>query len=243
MTHQGPPGAGNGGGREERERLRRTYDAYRSDPYYRAIWRESPAAREMGRRKWALVARVLSGAGFDARSARVLDLGSMTGEDGARFRDLGVSPERLFALDLLESHARRAREAFPWMNAIVGDAADLPFPPGRFDLVYQSTMLSSVLDAGRRARILREVGRVLAPGGIFLSYDTRYPNPWNRQTRPLRLSELRRALAHWILRAWSATLIPHLQRALLPISAFLCRALEALPPLRSHLLVLAIKPR
>lgn len=243
MTHLGPPDAGNGGGREERERLRRTYDSFRSNPYYRAIWRESPAAREMDRRKWTLVARVLSGAGFNPRPARVLDLGSMTGDDSGHFRDLGVSPERLVALDLLESHVRRAREGYPWMNAIVGDAADLPFPPGRFDLVYQSTMLSSVLDRRHRQRILREVDRVLAPGGIFLSYDTRYPNPWNRQTRPVRAAELRHAFGRWTLRAWSATLIPQVHRALLPVSRTLCRALEALPPLRSHLLVLAIKPR
>jgi SAM-dependent methyltransferase len=229
--------------REERERLQRVYDAYQADPRCGSNWGGSPAHLEGNRRKWALVSRVLSTGGFDSRSARVLDLGCMTGEDSARFREQGTAPELLVALDLLRSHASAAKGTNPWMNVLVGDASELPFPAGRFDLVYQSTMLSSVLDMGRRARILREIGRVVAPGGIFLSYDTRYLNPWNRQTRPVRAAELREALAHWTIRVWSATLLPPLMRAVLPVSAVLCRALEALPPLRSHLLVLAIKPR
>jgi len=83
---------------------------------------------------------------------------------------------------------------------------------------------------------------VMTPGGIFLSYDTRYPNPWNRHTRPLPAPELSRAFEGWFMETWSLTGLPPLLRLLAPWSLPLCRALESVPVLRSHLLTLARKP-
>jgi ubiquinone/menaquinone biosynthesis C-methylase UbiE len=118
----------------------------------------------------------------------------------------------------------------------------LPFRDETFDVVYQSTVISSVLDATRRVAILREAGRVLRSGGVLISYDTRYPNPWNRHTRPLPTAELRNALPGWNLSAISLTGIPQIIRPLSRISLSLCRMVEAVPVLRSHLLVSARKP-
>ena len=235
LRDQPPPKA-------ETERLRKINDAYDSDPYYRRIWRpDSAASRFMADRKWKLIEAVLRRERIDVRSAWILDLGVGTGMDGARFGGLNVRPERFIGLDMLEQYARTARISHPWMNTLAGDAGRLPFPDGRFDLVYQSTMLSSVPEPAHRSTIFREVDRVLASGGAFLSYDTRYPNPWNPNTRPLRAAELRRAFDGWIVKAWSASAILQIQRALAEWSLTACRFLESVPFLRSHLLILARK--
>jgi ubiquinone/menaquinone biosynthesis C-methylase UbiE len=233
------PGTEHGG---ERERVQRVHEGYSADPYYRKIWADSRASRFMSERKWALVTKVLRQEAFELSSAWILDLGAGRGSDLARFRELGARPGRIVPLDLLEEFARSARQAYPWMPAIVGDAATLPFRSGRFQVVYQSTMLSSVPEEDRRVRIFGEIDRILAPGGIFLSYDTRYLNPWNAHTRPLRSGEIARALPGWSLRSWSVTAIPQIVRLIAPVSLGACRAVEAIPPLRSHLLVLARKP-
>src|SRR5207245_6866730 len=159
-----------------------------------------------------------------------------------RLRECGIRPENIIAIDLLEGQARRARHAHPWMAALTGDAEYLPFRDECFDLVYQSTMISSVLEGRKRMAIFAEATRVLKHSGLFVSYDVRYPNPWNRQTRPVRANELRQAFAGWPMAVRSLTGIPQIVRVLAPRSIAACRLLERIPPLRSHLLVAARRP-
>jgi SAM-dependent methyltransferase len=52
----------------------------------------------------------------------------------------------------------------------------MPFEDGSFELVTQFTCLSSILDPAVRAAVARDMWRVLAPGGVVLSYDMR-PTP------------------------------------------------------------------
>lgn len=146
------------------------------------------------------------------------------------------------ALDLDLGRLRAARARHPWLRALAGNGTKLPFRDATFDVVYQSTVISSVLDSARRTAILREAGRVLRSGGLLVSYDMRYPNPWNRHTRPLRASEVRSALPGWQMNVTSLTGIPQIIRPLSRISLSLCRLVEAVPALRSHLLVIARKP-
>src|SRR5262249_53313029 len=179
--------------------------------------------------------------GLDVAGARLLDLGAGSGEDCDRFRQFGFRPERIVALDLLQEYVRSARSSHAWLAALQADGALLPFRDGSFDVVHQSTMLSSVLDRDRRARILHEVRRVLAPGGLFVSYDTRYPNPWNRNTRPVLSSELCAAFPGCRVRARSITPIPQLMRFLGSFAGPMWRVIERVPPLRSHLLAVVRK--
>ncbi len=225
----------------ERARIKSVYDDYSGDPEYSSRW-AGPAFDFMIERRWAHIRDALRRSGADLGSGRVLDIGAQRGDDCARLRQLGIDPGRIIALELLERYAREARRRHPWMMTVTGDALQLPFVSGSFSLVHQSTMLSSVLDPGRRRQVLREIDRILQPGGIFLSYDMRYRNPWNRQTRPLPASEIRRSLPGWKLTIASLTGLPPLLRLLAPVSLTACRIVEAMPWLRSHLLVMARKP-
>lgn len=242
MKHVGSPGPVPADDRAERDRLTRVYDTYASNPYYRKIWSASAASIFMSASKWKTIASLLVDLGFDLSQARVLDLGAGEGNDCAHFMRLGVKAGRLLALDILQARARRARESHVGLASLVGNAERLPFADESFDVVYQSVMLSSVLDPDRRGRILGEARRVLRSGGVFLSYDVRYPNPWNRNTRPVRGSEIEDAFDGWPLRLRSLTALPPLMRLLAPVSMMACRALESLAPLRSHLLAVARKP-
>ena len=229
-------------GRAERERLRRVYEAYWRDPHYRKIWSDTEASRFARQRKWMLIERAIAEGRVDLGSARILELGAGSGKDLSVFRELGARADRLVALDVLQPVTRAARRQHPWMTCIAADSACIPLRDGYFNLVYQSTMISSVLDRERRGQILAEVRRVLAPGGLFLSYDTRYPNPWNPHTRPLRLRELRSAFVGWPLKIWTLTALPPLVRVFAPVSLRICRVLEALPVLHSSMLAAVRKP-
>ena len=226
----------------EQARIREVYDGYATSEKHRRIWTDNAASRFMQESKWTRIAGLLQEACLDPTAGMCLDLGAGGGDECRWIQAVGVPGDQIVGLDLLEGHLRLARRAVPWVKLIQGDARHLPFPEGRFSLVYQSTMLSSVLDRGLRSIILKEVGRVLRPGGLFVSFDTRYPNPWNPNTRPLSAQELRAAFAEWRIWARSVNGIPQLIRLLAPVSLSLCRLVESIPPLRSHLLFVARKP-
>ena len=95
--------------------------------------------------------------------ALVLDLACGT---GAMMRRLAarLPDAHLFGADLSKKQLRAARSRSPWLMLVETDAAALPFGGGAFDVVHWSWLLEHV-PPGRAVSILREVRRVLAPGG------------------------------------------------------------------------------
>ena len=97
---------------------------------------------------------------------RVLDLACGVGstasylsrEWGANVSGLDASPEFL-------AEAKARDEDVEW---VLGQADALPFPDGRFDCVFAECFLSGYAD---RAAVLREVRRVLRPGGYLALSD------------------------------------------------------------------------
>ena len=99
---------------------------------------------------------------FDAAPGhRVLDLATGVGAMAARIAEAFPGIE-LHALELSEPQLRAARVRNPVAKYVQGDAAQMPFADGFFDRVHCSWLLEHVPDP---VKILREVRRVLRPGG------------------------------------------------------------------------------
>jgi SAM-dependent methyltransferase len=101
----------------------------------------------------------------------LLDVGCGSGDILQRLVDLGAASGA--GIDLMEERVETGRLLHPGLDLRSGDAAELPFEEGSFDLVLQFTCLSSVLDDEVRARIAGEMWRVTKPGGAVVSYDMR----------------------------------------------------------------------
>lgn len=109
-----------------------------------------------------------------ATGERVLDLGCGPGVNVQRLgRPVGPTGE-VVALDYAErmvaSARDRAHHAPAPTSVVRGDAATLPFPDDSFDAAYASLSLSAMPDA---ERAVREIRRVLRPGGRFAVLDAR----------------------------------------------------------------------
>jgi SAM-dependent methyltransferase len=118
----------------------------------------------------------------------VLDVGSGVGGP-ARFLALTYGC-RVTGLDLSEPFVDAARYLTQrtgqsaQISFETGSALELPFNDGRFDVVLLQHVAMNISD---RARLYREIRRVLRPGGKFATYDVLgtggeplYPLPWAR---------------------------------------------------------------
>ena len=171
-------------------------------------------------------------------TTNIVDVGCGDGAVLEDFIRLGASAVNCAGIDLLEERVKAARERLPGADIRAGSARTLPWSDGTFDLALQFTLLSSVLDEKVRSEIASETMRVLRPGGAILYYDFIW-NPGNRDTRGLRLRDLRHLYPGCEIDARRITLAPPITRALARWSKPACAALEALPFLRTHYVAIA----
>lgn len=127
------------------------------------------------RNPFAAVARQFSG----KANARVLDLCTGTALCADRIARM-LNQGSVVGLDLSSHMLRRAREkaeSLPSKNLrlVQGTAEQLPFPDQTFTGVSVSFGLHELPLTVRR-RAIREVGRVLAPGGEFVVVDLDRPS-------------------------------------------------------------------
>lgn len=82
--------------------------------------------------------------------------------------------DRVTGLDASPKSLARARRHVPQASYVEGWAEAMPLPDNRFDLVHSSVALHEMQPEQLQA-ILREVWRVLKPGGYFAVIDLHQP--------------------------------------------------------------------
>jgi SAM-dependent methyltransferase len=176
------------------------------------------------------------------KGLRILDIGCGSGGHLRRLNDFGADAAECFGIDIFHASLASARQQFPNISFVEGSAAQLPFASGEFDLIFQFTVFTSVLDNEIRRAIASEVRRTLRPGGYFIWYDFAYSNPKNPNVRGIRRREIGELLSGFDLRFQKLTLAPPIGRRAVKISPLLYRALAAVPLLRTHYFCFAHKP-
>lgn len=142
----------------------------------------------------------------EIRSQPLLDIGVGAGRTAWLLRPISND---YVAVDYSPEMVDVCRREYPGLDVRVGDARDLsPFPDGHFKLVFFSYNGLDVLSHADRARVLREVHRVLKPGGIFL-YSTSNKNGTLYGARPWQVRERvgARLFAQFLLRLPAS--LPH----------------------------------
>ena len=173
---------------------------------------------------------------------RVLDVGCGDGQWLADFETWGARQGDLAGIELGEERAARARERLPAADVREGNAAELPWEDGRFDVVMQATLLSSLVEPELRRAVAAEMARVTTPGGVVVSYDMRVENRRNEHLRAVKRGELEELFPGFELRARPVTLLLPLTRRVAPRSFRAAGALEGLRVLNTHLLAVMRRP-
>lgn len=194
----------------EIRRLNEVYRNYRESGIADLKWSlANPGNRAMAEERQRMLTRLLQANGFlPLAGRRILDVGCGGGAVLASFRDLGAPSENLYGVDLLPERIIQAKKNFPDIHFQAGNAENLVFQNGYFDLVLLFTVFSSILDKRMARNVSQEVRGVLKPGGAVIWYDFIYNNPRNPQVRGLRLPAIRKLFPDFHLIMRKITLFP-----------------------------------
>ena len=236
-------------GVDELARIKAEYARRERAGPYEPDWKVRLYARQ--RRERALLEELARANALPLTGRRVLDVGCGAGQWLADFETWGARRENLAGIELDPERARDARERFAptgtgpaagEADIREGNAAELPWAAGSFDIVLQSTVISSILDQGLRRDVAAEMARVLAPEGIVVSYDMRVTNPRNPHVRRLGARELAELFEGFQMRKRRVTMLPQLTRRAVRVSWSAAAVLESTHLLRTHLLATLWRP-
>ena len=170
-------------------------------------------------------------------SKQILEVGCGNGYWLREFIKWGARPENLFGVDLLpERIAEACRLSAPGVLFGCGSASRLDFADDSFDIVFQATVFTSILDNAVKMQVARELVRVLKPDGVVLWYDFRFNNPRNPDVRGIERAEIERLFSGCRVSLERITLAPPLSRALAPFSRLGAYLLNSIPWVCSHYL-------
>jgi SAM-dependent methyltransferase len=168
---------------------------------------------------------------------RLLEVGCGPGGNLLEFLRLGFAPEGLVGCELLDEIARLARSRLPSaVQIITGDAAALDLEPGSFDVVFQSTVFTSILDDRFQSRLADRMWSFVKPGGGLLWSDFVYDNPRNRDVRGVPVRRVRELFPDGKMLVWRTTLAPPVSRVVARLHPSLYTLFNITPLLRTHAL-------
>ena len=181
--------------------------------------------------------RCFAAQGLDLPQVRLLEVGCGEGGNLLELIRMGFSPERLTGIELLTERYDVARARLPQaLQLHPGDALQAELPSSSQDIVFVSTVFSSILEAATQHDLAAAMWRWLRPGGAVLWYDFAVDNPRNPDVRGVSRTLLRALFPQGRLQVQRITLAPPLARRVCRLHPSLYTAFNAIPLLRTHLL-------
>ena len=226
----------------EPARVRERYARRRTDGRYGLL--NPDVWQGVQERQRAMLRLFRSRLGLESLAAiRILEVGCGSGANLLELLRLGAEPEHLTGVELLPERFAAARHRLPAAVSLhPGDALALDVAPGSQDVVLQSTVFSSLLDAAFQRALAQRMWDWARPGGGILWYDFVYDNPRNPDVRGQPLAHVRSLFPGARVHAQRITLAPPISRLVCRLHPRLYVPVNQLPWLRTHLLCWIAKP-
>ena len=184
------------------------------------------------------ILRLLNRLGWrDLAALRLFEVGCGSGGNLLEFLRLGFAPQHLAGIELLGPRYAQARTVLPAAVTLhLGDAAGLALPAQSQDIVFVSTVFSSLLDDAFQQTLAEAMWRWVRPGGGVLWYDFTVDNPRNPDVRGVAPARIRELFPQARMQSRRVTLAPPIARAVTRLHPGLYPVFNAVPLLRTHTL-------
>jgi SAM-dependent methyltransferase len=211
-------------------------------------WRYSrlnPAALWAAHERERAIATLFGRLGWrDLSERRVLEVGCGTGANLLTLLQMGFAPRNLAGIELLPERFAQAMQALPAGVVLMqGDASLVQLPDESEDIVLQSTVFSSLLDAPFQWRLAQAMWRWVRPGGGVLWYDFTVDNPRNADVRGVPVARIHELFPEARVQYQRLTLAPPLARRVCALHPALYPVFNVIPLLRTHVLAWIEKPQ
>jgi len=175
----------------------------------------------------------------DPENIKFLEIGAGSGGNLFFFKKIGFLWENIHANELLPDRLDVLKKTFPQIQIHSGDACAIEKQfEKNFDLVFQSTVFTSILDLDFKKKLAEKMWSLLRDKGIILWYDFSFDNPNNPDVKGVTAKEITSLfpLARKIT-FYKTTLAPPIGRR---IGKFY-PLINLLPFLRTHLIAVIEK--
>ena len=171
--------------RSERDRIKEVYDGYASSEERKAryAYLNSDVMMSAQEKERAIV-KFLKRAGItqeNVRHKKLIEIGAGSGGNLQRFLTYGFLPGNMTYNEIIDRDLAAVKKNLPDdLNYVMGDACYLDQKYNNyFDIVFISTVFSSILDETIRKNLANRVCNILKDGGGILVYDFVFDNPRN----------------------------------------------------------------
>ena len=141
-----------------------------------------------------LYATILTNKFAKIEDVKLVEIGAGSGGNISGFLKMGFKLKNLVANELLDDRVEALKNNFPELEIYPGNVLEANFNQ-QFDVVFQSTVFTSILDKSLKQQIANKMLELVKPNGIILWYDFVYDNPNNKDVKGVSKQEIKQLFA------------------------------------------------
>lgn len=188
---------------DEVDKIKQRYAARDTDEKYKKYYANNAFTQNIVKERENIYRKILANNFADLYPVKFMEIGAGSGGNMPFFLNLGIKKENMFANELLDDRVQGLKKNQPGINIYPGNALDINFVE-EFDIVFQSTVFTSVIDDNFRKQLADKMWAMLKKGGMVLWYDFVFSNPRNKDVKKVTREEVK----HLFPKAKSITFYP-----------------------------------
>lgn len=174
--------------KEEAENIKARYEKRRTNETGKS--ESAVFVENVVKEREAVYSRIIKEHFNKTDTVKFIEIGAGAGANIDFFRSMGIKDENIVAAELLPERSATLRKNYPHITVAEGDALKLN-SENSFDIIFQSLVFTSILDAEFKKKLAAKMWNMLKPGGIILWYDFKFNNPANKDVKGVNKAEIK----------------------------------------------------